>query len=280
MSKIDQFESAFKAADKPGFVHEVVNVNQVLVITDLQTAADDYLERVQSLAPMGRHAQWRLVKGDEYSGVDSLLKIVEDSQPDLIVMYRNLHTPAREYPYSLGVYVDVLTQATEIPVLLAPHPARLIEAELRRARCVMAITDHLTGDNHLVSYAAMMTEPGGRLLLTHVEDETVFQRYMDVIGKLPTIDTESAREAIREQLLKEPRDFIESCRRGLAAEHKDISIESLVTLGRHLPDYRRLIEEHEVDLLVLNTKDADQLAMHGVAYPLTVELRDTPMLLL
>ena len=45
-------------------------------------------------------------------------------------------------------------------------------------------------------------------------------------------------------------------------------------------DYRRLIAERNVKLLVMNTKDEDQLAMHGLAYPLSVELRDTPLLLL
>ena len=44
--------------------------------------------------------------------------------------------------------------------------------------------------------------------------------------------------------------------------------------------YRRLIEQHEVDLLVLNTKDEDQLAMRGIAYALAVELRQTPLLML
>ena len=28
------------------------------------------------------------------------------------------------------------------------------------------------------------------------------------------------------------------------------------------------------------TKDEDQMAMHGVAYPLAVELRETPLLML
>ena len=42
----------------------------------------------------------------------------------------------------------------------------------------------------------------------------------------------------------------------------------------------RLIEEHEVDLLVMNTKDEDQLAMHGLAYSLAIELRAIPLLML
>lgn len=30
----------------------------------------------------------------------------------------------------------------------------------------------------------------------------------------------------------------------------------------------------------MNTKDEDQLAMHGLAYPLAVELREIPLLML
>ena len=51
-------------------------------------------------------------------------------------------------------------------------------------------------------------------------------------------------------------------------------------MGRHLAEYRRLVEAHEVDLLVMHTKDEDQMAMHGMAYPLAIELRQIPLLLL
>ena len=54
----------------------------------------------------------------------------------------------------------------------------------------------------------------------------------------------------------------------------------MVTSGHHIRTYRRLIEEHEVDLLVMNTKDEDQLAMHGLAYSLAIELRAIPLLML
>jgi predicted nucleotidyltransferase len=47
-----------------------------------------------------------------------------------------------------------------------------------------------------------------------------------------------------------------------------------------MSDYKLLVSEYDIDLLVINTKDEDQLAMHGLAYPLTVELRDRAMLLL
>ena len=44
--------------------------------------------------------------------------------------------------------------------------------------------------------------------------------------------------------------------------------------------YRRLIERCEADLLVCNTKDEGQLAMHGQAYSVSVEFRHLPLLLL
>ena len=101
-----------------------------------------------------------------------------------------------------------------------------------------------------------------------------------MLPRLPELDTLVARERIREQLLKEPADYIESCRRGLAEAGVDLEVEAVVAIGRRLSEYRRLVEQRQVDLLMLNTKDNDQLAMHGLAYPLCVELRDVPLLLL
>ena len=51
-------------------------------------------------------------------------------------------------------------------------------------------------------------------------------------------------------------------------------------MGHHLRQYRELIEEHGIELLVINTKDDDQLAMHGMAYSLSVEMAEVPLLLL
>jgi len=38
--------------------------------------------------------------------------------------------------------------------------------------------------------------------------------------------------------------------------------------------------DHEIDLLVMHTKTDDHLAMHGAAYPLAVELRQIPILMI
>ena len=79
-------------------------------------------------------------------------------------------------------------------------------------------------------------------------------------------------------MLKEPADYIASVTAGLTGV--DLTVKAEVEMGHHLSTYRQLVQKHGVDLLVLNTKDDDQLAMHGLAYPLAVELRDLPLLML
>ncbi len=142
------------------------------------------------------------------------------------------------------------------------------------------MTDHLTVYTHLINYAVRFVDPGGALILTHVEDEVVFDRYIETISRIPSIDTESAEHAIRTQLLREPQDYIQSCRDALGEAGLSVDVETIVTMGHHIREYERLIEEHEVDLLVFNTKEEDQLAMHGLAYLLAIELRQIPLLLL
>ncbi len=286
MTRVDQFESVFRSAARTVFQPEPVEIDSVLVVCDGDgSAAEEFAARSHSFLGIldeSENLRWVTVPGSEFRTVPDLLERVETERPGLICTHRHLHSESWRWPYTLGEYVDVLTQATTTPVLIMPHPERPEFQELagRRPRSVMAMTDHLTGDNRLVNYAAHFTQRGGRLLLSHVEDDAIFERYMEAISKISTIDTEGAREEIRARLMKDPEDYIESCREGLARSAPELTIESIVTSGHHIQAYRRLIEEHEVDLLVMNTKDEDQLAMHGLAYPLAVELRAIPLLML
>jgi len=286
MTRIDQFESVFKSADKEVFRYEPLAVRSVLIVTDLEeegTRAFEarvraYLKELERGGPLS----WKSVPGGAFSTVRGLMDLVEDEGPDLVCSYRNLHTRAWQWTHSLGSYLDVLTQVSRAPVLVTPHPEAGREAQhaLRENRRVMAITDDLLGDGRLVNHAVGFTEPGGTLLLTHVEDESVFERYVEVVSKIPTIDTETAREEVCRQLLKEPRDYIRSCREELEEKGVPVEVEEIVTMGHRLSEYVRLIEERGVDLLVLNTKDEDQSAMHGMAYPLAVGVRNIPLLML
>ncbi len=286
MTRVDQFESVFRAAARTVFEPEPVEVDSVLVVSDGDgSAAEEFAARARSFLGVldkRENLRWGTVTGSEFHTVPDLLDRVETERPGLICTHRHLHSESWRWPYTLGEYVDVLTQATTTPVFVIPHPERPEFQELagRRPKSVMAMTDHLTGDHRLVNYAAHVTEPGGRLLLGHVQDDAIFEHYMEAISKIPTIDSEVARREIQARLLKDPEDYIESCREGLSHSAPELTVESMVTSGHHIRVYRRLIEEHEVDLLVMNTKDEDQLAMHGLAYPLAIELRAIPLLML
>jgi hypothetical protein len=283
MTRIDQFESAFLSAAKTVFSYERVEIDRGLVITDLSDyEARLFGDRARAfLRVLGDKVQWRDIHGDVCESVGEMLDLVEAERPDLICTYRHLHSGAWRWPYGLGEHLDVLTQVTTTPVLVFPRPDDEASfAKIKDTNVVMAMTTHLTGDHRLINYAARFTEAHGTLFATHVEEQATFERYLGAISKIPSIDTGPAREAILKQLLKEARDYIGSCREVLAETRLTLKLDEVVTLGHHLSDYKKLVEEHEADLLVLNTKDEDQLAMHGLAYPLAVELRQLPLLML
>lgn len=285
LTKLDQFESVFKSAAKEKFAYERVDLTRVLLVSDLPTDSTvPLLGQVRSFLSVleGTRTEWRQLSGDDFESVHQLLERVAERRPDLIVTWRHLHSSAWHWPYSLGEHLDVLTQATEVPVLVLPHPDadRALPHTLQNTDRVMAITDHLTGDARLVNHALRFSEPGGTCWLTHIEGERQFERFLEAVSKIPEIDTEAARERVAEQLLKEPRDYIRSCREGIEAQQLDVKIEEIVRMGRRVSEYESLVAEQRIDLLVLNTMDGDQLAMHGQAYPLAVELRRVPLLML
>jgi hypothetical protein len=283
MTKIDQFESVFKAAAKSLFQYETVAIESVLVVSDKTGDQHEAFanQTKDFLRVLDETTTWHDIQGDGYSNVQQLLDAVNQHAPDIICTYRNLQSSAWQWPYSLGKYLDVLTQQTNIPILVLPHPNKegkdWPSEELRE---VMAVTDHLTGDDRLINYAVRFTPRDGTLFMSHVEDQETFDRYVELFSKIPEIDTDIAREKVLEQLLKEPNDYIESCRDALNQEGRAIEVAAIVTMGHFLSDYQQHIQEQEIDLLVLNTKDDDQLAMHGLAYPLAVELRTLPLLML
>jgi len=183
MTNIDQFESVFKSAAKPQFEYAKVSVKQMAVVTDIDRESSrglaEMLEQALAGAPLAAETDVRVVSAEDYCGVSDLLEKLDEARPELIATYRNLHIPAREHPYSLGVYLDVLTQATPTPVLVLPRErGKQPGAQLQCDR-VMAITDHLTGDARLVNCAIAFTRPNGTLYLTHIEDEIVFERYIE-----------------------------------------------------------------------------------------------------
>ena len=286
MSTVDQFESVFKAAAKTTYVHEKHPLGKVLLVTDMENAeATLYLQTVrkflEGILP-DTETEWIPVSKDGFKNVKDLLDKVEGHHPDLIITYRNLRSDAWRWPYSLGEHLDVLTQVTTTPVLVLPHPDREDATDFlsRPLQTVMAVSGHLCGEGTLVGYSSTFTPSGGKLILSHVEDELTLDRYLDAIEKIPELDSEVARETILPRLLNDAKDFSESAREALEKADLGIEVECHAKVGRRLEDYRKLIEDDHVDLLVMHAKEDDQMAMHGMAHPLAVELRSVPLLLL
>ncbi len=281
MSSVDQFASVFNAASKTIFQHRPPAFNNALTVTDLtKEAADKYTETAKSFFS-SVDITWESINHEDFKTVKELLDIVENKKPDLIVTYRHLHSEAWRWPHSLGEHLDVLIQVTNPPVAIMPHPDRdgIPEHAMKNTDNVIVINDHLTGEDSLINYATCLTRPKGNLHLTHIENGTVFERYMEVISKIPEIDTDIARETIRAQLLNEPSAYIDSVKEALSKEIPDIQIIKHIAQGKQLDEYRKAVEKHKADLVVLQSHDPDQQAMNATAYSLAVELRTTPLLI-
>lgn len=283
MLDFDVIESQFRASVK--VLPEVVRpqLRSILVITDLPTAeAQALLAKAQAfLTVIGDKAEWSVVGQDDFRSVRGMLELVETHRPDLIVTYRHLFEAEKGLPHSLGSGADMLTQATTTPVMLLPNPeGKGLDAALADTDSVLVLTDHLVGDTRLINWGLRLTAAQGSLTLAHIEDDAVFDRYMDVIGKIPGLDTELARSAIETQLLHEASDYAEAVKEAFQKVETTVTVDAIVRMGHRVKDVLAVAENHSADIIVLNTKDEDQLAMAGKAYALAVELLDRPLLLL
>ena len=277
---IDEFESQFKRALKEPYLFDAVELNKILFVEDSsESEAAQALERVKPLVPQiyqDQEAIWTCLSGKDYSSVRELTQKVEEHKPDLIIVKRGLKTKLEDAVYGLTNYIDTLTQVCSSPVLLLPNSTQ----ELNLSGAVLVETDHLTGDSRLINWGVRFALPDKTLILAHIEDDQIFQYYIDVISKISEIDTELAARRIEEILLKLPSDFITQISATLGERCPNLKPESVVRLGHTLSDFHYLLEQREVSLLVINTKVDEQLAMGGKAYGIAVEFKDSPLLLL
>ncbi len=286
MANIDQFESIFRSSVKERLQYRAVDISSILLITDLgPDEAEQFQGRVRSfLSVLGpaESISFFLITGADFRSAEDLLELVAGYELDLICSYRNLHSNAWRFPFSLGEHLDVLIQKTEIPVLILPHPRAgyMADHAMRNTQEVMVVSDLVAINHDLINYAVRLTAADGTLFLSHVESRFIFERYMDAIGKIDVIDTELARKRLAEQLLKEPEDYFLSCAEVLREHGVSLDIRSMVTFGYALDEYRRQIEARHLDLLVMHAKDDRQQAMHTFSYPLAVEFRQIPLLMI
>ena len=100
-------------------------MRSALLVTDLpREEAERYGARAQRLFRALEQygpVECRVVSGEEFHTVADIMQMIHDFQASMVGLYRSLKTESRNYPYTLGTIVDVITQATDIPVLLLPQ---------------------------------------------------------------------------------------------------------------------------------------------------------------
>jgi len=283
MAKLDDFESVFRSAVKDPFHFAPPAVHSALLLSDAPGADNRNLASALSGFLASGHGEIAvdLAEFAREDPISSVLERIAMTSCDLIVCFRHLLGHGKGLRHSLGSAVDTLTQELAIPVLLLPDREQLdFEAHLGNTSRVLVITDHLTGDDRLVNWAAYFCQNGGSLFLAHIEDELTFRHYSDALSKISGIDTDATLERLQSKLLQMPSDYISTVEDVLREHEFDEHIESIVKMGRAVGDFKAIVEERNVELVVMNTRDEDQLAMAGMTYALAVELRDRPLLLL
>ena len=285
MSDLGAFESTFRRALRNNFEYSETNIRRVLIITDknssdsAQFIKDIHRFLANTYSIQGYEAL--TLEGSDFAPWPVLKKKILDLEPDLIVSYRLLWVTGIRAQKSLGSYIDLLSQDTDIPVLVMPHPGlHSIEKILAEPGGVMVATEHGWDDHRQVNYALEFAQRGQPLILVHIEDEDTFEYYMDAVEKIPAIDTQLARDLIKEQLLAGPTHYAESIMEYIKENGLGIELVIHNKFGHLITAYHRLMEKHMTDLLITNTKDDTQLAMHSIGYSLAVEFRETPILLL
>ncbi len=282
--RIDQFESMFKSAEKARYQYDPPLLQRIVVLVDTPRGdATAYTESVRAYMKASniKADDFEILGNEDFTDIQQMLAAVHSKSPNLIVTHRHLHLHREELEHSLGTYLDTLIQGTSIPVLVTPSPnADGSPKPLEAANDVLVMTDHLLDDPKCINYGVRFVAPGGIVHLCHIEDDSVFQKYMSLIERIPEIETDVAREKLRGKLLQLPSDYIDSCIEALRTESIDAHINPIIRLGHRVNDYHQLIDEHEGDLLVCNTNDPEDLAIHPMAYAIALEFRHQPLLLL
>ena len=101
---------------------------------------------------------------------------------------------------------------------------------------------------------------------------------MEAISKITTIDTENARSQIHSQLLKDPHDFITSCRERLKVSNPSINVAEIVEFAEGFDPFRDHIHRENSNLLVIRAVDHDNPGIHGLADRLINQTRHIPVL--
>lgn len=284
--RFDEFESVFRSAIKETYHYAPPRVKAVAIITDTDTvqakaAVDGLRERHGGIGRLGE-VEWHLVHRDSFVGIRELLEQLAELDVGLVVTWRNVFGRAADSPYALGSVLETLTQATRLPVLVMPSSGgrRELPPNMTAIARILVVTHRLTGDRDLLHWGLLLTPDDGTIYLAHVEDEAIFNRYLDAIGRVPSLDTELARSHLAAKLLQLPSDYFDTVVAEMAACDLRENLVPIVCMGNPLQEYAALVREHDIEMVIVNSHDSNQRAIDGTAHALALELGQTPVLML
>lgn len=277
MLKLDHFTSVFRAADKDIITIPKCEISKVLLVTDVSHEKSLLIWGSWKKLFFG-NVDVTILHGEESKDLSLITQKIEASGCDLIVSYRCLHSDNWRYPHAIGSYVEVITQMTATPVLLMPHILEEAQ-EYSPPESIILISDDLTKEADLLGWACSFRSHSSRCTLVELENLTYLNRLLNTIAKIPQIDTEMAQEKISSQLQKDSQGWLERSQDILREWERPPSLKRVQIAQSCMTSCIELVEEEKAKLIVLNTKDDDQLAIHGLVYPFMVQFRNIPLLL-
>ena len=262
---LDVFESMFNRSVKHHYEFQPVKLNSLMII-----AESDHLNSLDEFGSKYCENRAKYKYTSDFSWSD-LLNTLEETKPDLLLMQRQLGIPSG-LKFSLGPILISLSQELEIPILILPTDYKGFEI-----RNVLAGFDHQIDNSHLVNHSLILKKEMERLVLVHVEEESVFNYYVDAIAKIPGINTDYARTAIEETILNLAGDFFKNVKDNLNDE--SFKVYEYCKLGDVVNEYKEIISEHSIDLMVFEAQDDSKLAMHSLGQSLAIQFPQLATLL-
>ena len=144
MSSIDQFESVFRSAVSPNYEPRPFPLQSVLLMSDLDDEAERaYPMDVERFFSGSRPYKITSLPQEQSASIPTLVSQVGELAPPHHP-YRHVHNEVAEHAYTLGDHIEVLTQVTDAPILLFPHPNAWPQERFVAPSRVLVLTDHLT----------------------------------------------------------------------------------------------------------------------------------------
>ncbi len=265
-NNLDIFESVFKRSVKQHYDYEDFQPGSILIIGN-----SDHLDKLSNFISEYSHKFESFEYNSNFNWIE-LKSEIEKGRLDLILIQRQLGISNMDLTFSIGPVLESITQEINIPVLIIPHEFQGLKIET-----IGIGFDHQIDNSNLINKGLLMRKHLKNLELIHIEDESIFNYYLDAISKIPGINTEYAETNIKETILNLSGDFF----RDVASKLENDKVKAGIhcQFGETVQCYRDIIKDRKIDLLVFEAEDESKMAMHSLGHSLTIQFPNVATLL-